>query len=356
MAFSSEGGVPAERVAAAVNDLVEVRDGLARLRGFLPPPPQAEQSSSRPPCAAELMDATMSKLMSAMATLGGSGDIAGEVDAAGRWTSVAESADPMVVRREGESSAGRTRRRRGGGSRSGRGRSSNKRVAATLEDGHVWRKYGQKDIQNSPYPRSYYRCTHKLDQGCGARRQTQRCEADPSNYDITYYGEHTCRDPSTIIPTAIANAAGAASDGPNNNIISFATGGVVVANSSRLAREGTTATTTSAATQLSSSWGTSGGGGGGDDVFSSSGERFMQWDELAAAVGHVSSVGVTSSTVGSAPAAENDGGNGDTAAGGGGDGGGAGSFPSSPSAGSLGFVVGPLGSIEDVDDFFPFDP
>nr|XP_025880210.1 WRKY transcription factor SUSIBA2 isoform X2 [Oryza sativa Japonica Group] len=240
--------------------------------------------------------------------------------------------------------------------RSGRGRSSNKRVAATLEDGHVWRKYGQKDIQNSPYPRSYYRCTHKLDQGCGARRQTQRCEADPSNYDITYYGEHTCRDPSTIIPTAIANAAGAASDGPNNNIISFATGGVVVANSSRLAREGTTATTTSAATQLSSSWGTSGGGGGGDDVFSSSGERFMQWDELAAAVGHVSSVGVTSSTVGSAPAAENDGGNGDTAAGGGGDGGGAGSFPSSPSAGSLGFVVGPLGSIEDVDDFFPFDP
>jgi hypothetical protein len=118
MAFSSEGGVPAERVAAAVNDLVEVRDGLARLRGFLPPPPQAEQSSSRPPCAAELMDATMSKLMSAMATLGGSGDIAGEVDAAGRWTSVAESADPMVVRREGESSAGRTRRRRGGGSRS----------------------------------------------------------------------------------------------------------------------------------------------------------------------------------------------------------------------------------------------
>uniref|UniRef100_A0A0E0KDE2 WRKY domain-containing protein n=1 Tax=Oryza punctata TaxID=4537 RepID=A0A0E0KDE2_ORYPU len=335
MAFSSEGGVPAERVAAAVNDLVEVREGLVRLRGFLPPL-QAEQSSSSsppPPCA-ELMDAMMSKLMSAMAALGGCGDIAGEVDAAGRWTSVAGSAHPMVVRQAGESSAGRTRKRRG--------RSSTKRVAATLDDGHV----------------SYYRCTHKLDQGCTATRQTQLCEADPSNYDITYYGEHTCRNPSTIIPTAIAYAGAAASDGPNN-IISFgATGGVA----SQLAREGTT-TTASAATQLSSSWGTS-GGCGGDDVFSSRREPFMQWEELAAAVVHVRSAGVTSSTVGSALAAENDGGNGDTAAGGGGgdggggggDGGGAGSFPSSPSTGSLGFVVGPLGSIEDVDDFFPFDP
>ncbi|KAF0913665.1 hypothetical protein E2562_023764 [Oryza meyeriana var. granulata] len=241
--------------------------------------------------------------------------------------------------------------------RSGRGRSSNKRVAATLDDGHVWRKYGQKDIQNSPFPRSYYRCTHKTQQGCQATRQTQLCETDPSNYIITYYGEHTCRDPSTIIPTAIANA-GASSDIANNNIsfelVGYAAGGATggVA-SSQVAREGTTST----ATQLSSSWRTS--VGCDVDVFSSSGERFI-WDELAAAV--VGSAGVTSSTVGSAPGENDVSWNGDTAAGGGGGGdgggggGGAGSFPSSPSSGSLGLVVGSLGSIGDGGDFFPFDP
>ncbi|KAG1365617.1 WRKY DNA-binding transcription factor 70 [Cocos nucifera] len=72
-------------------------------------------------------------------------------------------------------------------------------LSKTMEDGRTWRKYGQKDIFNSKYPRSYFRCTHKYDQECQATRQVQQSEDDPSTYVITYMGEHTCKDP-TISP------------------------------------------------------------------------------------------------------------------------------------------------------------
>ncbi|XP_049388026.1 WRKY DNA-binding transcription factor 70-like [Solanum stenotomum] len=36
------------------------------------------------------------------------------------------------------------------------------RETTTTEDGHAWRKYGQKVILNSKYPRCYYRCSHKV--------------------------------------------------------------------------------------------------------------------------------------------------------------------------------------------------
>lgn len=61
------------------------------------------------------------------------------------------------------------------------------------DDGHTWRKYGQKDILGARYPRSYYRCTHKTDLGCQAIKQVQRCEEDSSMFDVTYRGHHTCR-------------------------------------------------------------------------------------------------------------------------------------------------------------------
>nr|QWQ79542.1 WRKY transcription factor protein 24 [Zanthoxylum armatum] len=67
-------------------------------------------------------------------------------------------------------------------------------VSSTIEDGHAWRKYGQKEIRNAKYPRSYFRCTHKYVQGCWATKQAQRREDDPQKYEITYIGHHTCRD------------------------------------------------------------------------------------------------------------------------------------------------------------------
>uniref|UniRef100_A0A3Q7IIH6 WRKY domain-containing protein n=1 Tax=Solanum lycopersicum TaxID=4081 RepID=A0A3Q7IIH6_SOLLC len=46
-----------------------------------------------------------------------------------------------------------------------------KEVSTLVDDGHVWRKYGQKEILNFPHPRNYYRCTCKFDQGCEATKQ-----------------------------------------------------------------------------------------------------------------------------------------------------------------------------------------
>lgn len=67
------------------------------------------------------------------------------------------------------------------------------------DDGHTWRKYGQKDILGAQYPRSYYRCTHKNDLGCQATKQVQRADDDPSVFEITYRGSHTCHTDQRII-------------------------------------------------------------------------------------------------------------------------------------------------------------
>ncbi|KAM7472288.1 hypothetical protein LguiA_010471 [Lonicera macranthoides] len=61
-----------------------------------------------------------------------------------------------------------------------------------LDDGYSWRKYGQKDILRTNFPRAYYRCTHRHTQGCLATKQVQKSDEDPSIFEITYRGKHTC--------------------------------------------------------------------------------------------------------------------------------------------------------------------
>ncbi|XP_054781472.1 probable WRKY transcription factor 70 [Prosopis cineraria] len=61
-----------------------------------------------------------------------------------------------------------------------------------IDDGHAWRKYGQKNIMNAPYPRNYFRCSHRFDQGCQATKQVQRIQEKPELYRTTYHGHHTC--------------------------------------------------------------------------------------------------------------------------------------------------------------------
>ncbi|KAB1219593.1 putative WRKY transcription factor 53 [Morella rubra] len=67
-----------------------------------------------------------------------------------------------------------------------------------LGDGYSWRKYGQKDILGANFPRSYYRCSHRHGQGCLATKQVQKSEEDPTIFEVTYKGRHTCSQASRL--------------------------------------------------------------------------------------------------------------------------------------------------------------
>ncbi|KAH9314732.1 hypothetical protein KI387_023359 [Taxus chinensis] len=55
-------------------------------------------------------------------------------------------------------------------------------------DSWAWRKYGQKPIKGSPYPRSYYRCSSC--KGCPAKKQVERSQTEPSILIVTYTSDH----------------------------------------------------------------------------------------------------------------------------------------------------------------------
>ncbi|KAG6513137.1 hypothetical protein ZIOFF_023445 [Zingiber officinale] len=63
------------------------------------------------------------------------------------------------------------------------------------EDGHQWRKYGQKSINNAEHPRSYFRCTYKEEQGCEAKKTVQQEDGhvDPPKLTVEYTARHTCK-------------------------------------------------------------------------------------------------------------------------------------------------------------------
>jgi len=58
----------------------------------------------------------------------------------------------------------------------------------TPTDSWAWRKYGQKPIKGSPFPRAYYRCSSS--KGCPARKQVERSQADPDMVLVTYSYDH----------------------------------------------------------------------------------------------------------------------------------------------------------------------
>ncbi|XP_017253003.1 probable WRKY transcription factor 2 [Daucus carota subsp. sativus] len=57
---------------------------------------------------------------------------------------------------------------------------------APSEDGYNWRKYGQKQVKGSEYPRSYYKCTH---QNCPVKKKVERSHEGHIT-EIIYKGAH----------------------------------------------------------------------------------------------------------------------------------------------------------------------
>ena len=48
------------------------------------------------------------------------------------------------------------------------------------------------------YCRGYYRCTHRHAQGCLATKQVQKSDEDPTIFEVTYRGRHTCSQASQL--------------------------------------------------------------------------------------------------------------------------------------------------------------
>lgn len=86
-----------------------------------------------------------------------------------------------------------------------------------LEDGYRWRKYGQKAVKNSPFPRSYYRCTSV---SCNVKKHVERSLSDPTIVVTTYEGKHT--HPNPIMARSSAVRAGSLLPPPAECITNFA--------------------------------------------------------------------------------------------------------------------------------------
>ncbi|CAN6848563.1 unnamed protein product [Brassica oleracea] len=74
------------------------------------------------------------------------------------------------------------------------------------DDGYNWRKYGQKQVKGSDFPRSYYKCTHGA---CPVKKKVER-SVDGQVTEIIYKGQHNHEPPQN-------NKRGRDNNNNNNN-------------------------------------------------------------------------------------------------------------------------------------------
>lgn len=70
------------------------------------------------------------------------------------------------------------------------------------EDGYNWRKYGQKQVKGSEYPRSYYKCTHP---NCLVKKKVERSHEGHIT-EIIYKGAHNHPKPPPNRRAAIGSS------------------------------------------------------------------------------------------------------------------------------------------------------
>ncbi|XBH58451.1 hypothetical protein VPH35_079885 [Triticum aestivum] len=71
---------------------------------------------------------------------------------------------------------------------------------STADDLWAWRKYGQKPIKASPFPRAYYKCSSL--RACTARKLVDRSPAKPEVLIVTYIDDHCHAVPVPITTLA----------------------------------------------------------------------------------------------------------------------------------------------------------
>ncbi|KAJ0438087.1 putative transcription factor WRKY family [Helianthus annuus] len=71
------------------------------------------------------------------------------------------------------------------------------------EDGYNWRKYGQKQVKGSEYPRSYYKCTHP---SCQVKKKVERSH-DGHVTEIIYKGAHNHQSQRNVSGSTDTNIA-----------------------------------------------------------------------------------------------------------------------------------------------------
>lgn len=82
-------------------------------------------------------------------------------------------------------------------------------------DGYNWRKYGQKQVKGSEYPRSYYKCTHPR---CPVKKKVER-SFEGHIAEIVYKGEHNHPKPQPAKRSSSGTQGpGLVSDGTTQDI------------------------------------------------------------------------------------------------------------------------------------------
>ncbi|XP_057763806.1 WRKY transcription factor 28-like isoform X2 [Salvia miltiorrhiza] len=102
--------------------------------------------------------------------------------------------------RDGKSKNVKAKEKEGKKQRQARFAFMTKSEVDNLEDGYRWRKYGQKAVKNSPFPR----CTS---QKCNVKKRIERSYQDATVVITTYEGQHNHHSPAVLRGSAAAMLA-----------------------------------------------------------------------------------------------------------------------------------------------------